>query len=84
MASHPANFGAILYDENLDCDKEFRRYVKGQSIDKWNNLIKHTRLATPRDHFRLMGFNNTQFELAKNFLMKNKKALSNLYHVAGK
>jgi DNA (cytosine-5)-methyltransferase 1 len=83
QGSHPGNFGAILYDYFYDSEFALREKAKNKPLCDVYQVIGSTRLATPRDCFRLMGFSDKSFDKAKKYCDDNKKSYSNLYHCAG-
>jgi DNA (cytosine-5)-methyltransferase 1 len=88
QGSHPGNFGAILYSQELKEDTPFRAIVKGMPIEEIYNTdlgfdVDSIRLATPREVFRLMGFSETAFEDARDYMLENNISINKSYHVAG-
>lgn len=84
QGSHPGNFGAVLYSQLHD-SYQLRKALKGQSESSFQAPfdINTIRLATPKEVFRLMGFNDISYQLARNYMENNKINLNNFYHVAG-
>ena len=86
--SHPGNFGAVLYSSELSDSFPLRSKVKGMDVvsmekeDLGFNLDT-IRLATPREVFRLMGFGDGAYKLAKAHMIANKINVNNFYHVSG-
>ena len=85
QGSHPGNFGAVLYWHTFGAATEcpLRNITKGLPIEQLTSTLDDVRLATPREYFRLMGFNDTEFDRAKQWCVENNRSFSNLYHVAG-
>ena len=86
QGSHPGNFGAVLYSSLLPHDFPLRKALKGvEDISKvpLGFDINSIRLATPREVFRLMGFGEGAFDLAKAYMLSNKISINKSYHVAG-
>lgn len=83
QGSHPGNYGAVLYAWDVDVECPLRNIVKGTPLNNLKDTLDDIRLATPREYFRLMGFNDEEFDSAKFWCKKNNKSFSNLYHVAG-
>jgi len=86
QGSHPGNFGAVLYSSLLLNDFPLRKALKG--VEDISNVplgfdINSVRLATPREVFRLMGFGEGAFDLAKEYMLSNKISINKSYHVAG-
>lgn len=88
QGSHPGNFGAVLYSSELSDCFPLREKIKG-----WDELdivgedfgfnLDTIRLATPREVFRLMGFSDVAYKLAKKHMLDNDMSINNFYHVSG-
>jgi site-specific DNA-cytosine methylase len=86
QGSHPGNFGAVLYSSLIPYDFPLRKTLKGvKDISKlsFDFDFNSIRLATPREVFRLMGFSDSAFEFAKDYMKTNKISINKSYHVAG-
>jgi len=80
QGSHPGNFGAVLYNSSYDTEYYLRKETKGKPKEELIPYLKDTRLATTRDYFRLMGFDDGSYERAKKCC---KTSYTKLYHVSG-
>ena len=88
QGSHPGNFGAVLYSSELNYDYPLREKLKGLSESEINKVdigfnIDTIRLATPREVFRLMGFGEGAYKLAKAYMVSNDISINKFYHVSG-
>ena len=80
QGSHPGNFGAILYSSDLKTSYELRKKIRMGKVDIDMDRI---RLATPREVFRLMGFDEKSYKVAKKHMIKNGININKFYHVSG-
>jgi DNA (cytosine-5)-methyltransferase 1 len=88
QGSHPGNCGAILFSNQIIDSYPLREKLKGLSECEIGKAtlgfdIDSIRLATPREVFRLMGFGDGAYKLAKEYMIQNKININKFYHVSG-
>jgi DNA (cytosine-5)-methyltransferase 1 len=86
--SHPGNFGAVLYSDQVNSTFPLRLALKGLSEGSIMSThigfdINTVRLASPREVFRLMGFDMVSYANVKKYFISNKISMTNFYHVSG-
>jgi DNA-cytosine methyltransferase len=88
QGSHPGNFGAILYSNQIHDAYLLREQLKGLSESEINKVdlgfdVNSIRLATPREVFRLMGFGEGSYKLVKEHMIAKGININKFYHISG-